>query len=145
MGKHAGRYSVYIRPFSYALDLIIINLLAGTFLFDSLTGIYYHFFVSISWIVIAWNVDFYEVYRYTKVIEILEKIFKQYVIYLIVNFAYIGYFLKFSEPSMMVKFVSLTVILIAAEKLFVYYSLRQFRATFGGNFRKVVIVGDGKT
>lgn len=126
------------------LDLIIINFLTESLLFQSLTGIYYHLFVSISWIVIAWNVDFYEVYRYTKVIEILQKIFKQYLVYVIINFAYIGYFLKFSEPSMMVKFVSIAMLLVAFEKLFVYYALRRFRAVFGGNFRRVVIVGDGK-
>lgn len=144
MQRHTGRFSVYIRPFSYLLDLIIINFLAYLLLINSLTGLYYHLFVSFSWIVISWNVGFYEVYRFTKVIEILSKIIKQYIVFTIVNFAYIGYFLKFSEPSLIVKFVTVAMIFIASGKLFVYYFLRRFRVVFGGNFRRVVIIGEEK-
>jgi len=142
--RHTGRFSVYIRPFSYVLDLIIINFLAYNLLINSLNGFYYHFFISFSWVVISWNVGFYEVYRFTKASEILEKIAKQYVVFTVVNFAYIGYFLKFSEPSLILKFVSIALGLIAFEKLFVYYFLRRFRVVYGGNFRKVVIVGEEK-
>ena len=145
MQRHTGRFSVYIRPFSYVLDLIIINFLAYNLLINSLNGFYYHFFISFSWVVISWNVGFYEVYRFTKASEILEKIVKQYLVFTVVNFAYIGYFLKFSEPSLILKFVSIALGLIAFEKLFVYYFLRRFRVVYGGNFRKVVIVGEEKS
>lgn len=144
MQRHTGRFSVYIRPFSYLLDLLIINFLAYSLLINSLNGFYYHLFLSFSWIIISWNVSFYEVYRFTKVSEIIEKIIKQYAVFIIVNFAYIGYFLKFSEPSLILKFISIAMILIAFEKLFIYYFLRRFRVVYGGNFRKVVIVGEEK-
>lgn len=145
MRRRTGRYSGYIRPFSYILDLIIINILAYFLLPESLNQIGYHIFVSISWIVIAWNIGFYEVYRYTKVIEILGNTLKQYFLFLIVNFAFIGFYLKFSEPSKMIQFVTLSIILIALAKFFVYYALRRFRVVFGGNFRRVVIVGHSKS
>lgn len=145
MRNRTGRYSGYIRPFSYALDLIIINLLAYFLLPETLNQIGYHLFVSISWVIIAWNIGFYEVYRYTKVIEILGNTLKQYMFFLIVNFAFIGFYLKFSEPSKMIQFVSLSILLIALAKFFVYYALRRFRVVFGGNFRRVVIVGNGKS
>lgn len=144
MQRHTGRFSIYIRPFSYALDLIIINYLAANLLINSLNGFYYHLLVSLSWIFISWNVSFYEVYRFTKVTEIIEKIVKQYILFTIVNFAYVGYFIKLSEPTILIKFVSLAIALIAFEKLFVYYFLRRYRVVFGGNFRRVVIVGDEK-
>lgn len=144
MQRPIGRFSVYIRPFTYLLDLIIINLLAYNLLLNSLNGFYYHLFVSFSWVVISWNTGFYEVYRFTKVIDILGKIIRQYIIFMIVNFAYIGYFLKFSEPSLIVKFVTITMFSIASAKLFVYYFLRKFRVVFGGNFRRVVIIGEEK-
>ena len=121
MQRHTGRFSIYIRPFSYLLDLMIINFLANSLLIDIFNGIYYHFFISFSWIVISWNVGFYEVYRFTKSSEILEKIGKQYATFIVVNFAYIGYFLKFSDPSLIIKFVSIATGLIAFEKLFIYY------------------------
>jgi len=143
--KKTGRYSGYIRPFSYILDLIIINILANFLLPQTLNVLGYHFFISISWLVIAWNIGFYEVYRYTKVIEIFSSILKQYFFFLLINFAFIGFYLKFSEPSKMIQFVSFSVILVGFAKFFIYFSLRRFRVVFGGNFRKVVIVGNGKS
>ena len=144
MQRHTGRFSIYIRPFSYLLDLIIINFLATILLINSLNSFYYHLFISFSWIVISWNVGFYEVYRFTKSSEIIEKIGKQYAAFILVNFAYIGYFLKFSEPSIILKFISTAMFFIAFEKLFIYYFLRKFRVVYGGNFRSVVIVGEEK-
>lgn len=145
MRKKTGRYSGYIRPFSYVLDLIIINILANFLLPETLNLLGYHFFISISWLVIAWNIGFYEVYRYTKVIEILSSVLKQYFFFLLINFAFIGFYLKFSEPSKMIQFVSFSLILVGLAKFFIYFSLRRFRVVFGGNFRKVVIVGNGKS
>jgi putative colanic acid biosynthesis UDP-glucose lipid carrier transferase len=101
--------------------------------------------VSLSWIFISWNVRFYEVYRFTKVTDIFEKLVKQYIVFTIVNFAYVGYFLELSEPTLIIKFVSLALSLIALEKLFIYYFLRRYREVFGGNFRRVVIIGEEKT
>lgn len=145
MRKKTGRYSGYIRPFSYVLDLIIINILANFLLPETLNLLGYHFFISISWLVIAWNIGFYEVYRYTKVIEILSSVLKQYFFFLLINFAFIGFYLKFSEPSKMIQFVSFSLILVGLAKFFIYFSLRRFRVVFGGNFRRVVIVGNGKS
>ena len=142
MQKHTGRFSIYIRPFSYALDLFIINYLVSILLLNSLNEIYYHFFVSLSWIFISWNVSFYKVYRFTKVTDIFEKLVKQYIVFTTVNFACVGYFLKLSEPTLIIKFVSLALSLIALEKLFIYYFLRRYRVVFGGNFRRVVIIGE---
>lgn len=145
MRKKTGRYSGYIRPFSYVLDLIIINILANFLLPETLNLLGYHFFISVSWLVIAWNIGFYEVYRYTKVIEIFSNILKQYLFFLLINFAFIGFYLKFSEPSKMIEFVSFSLILVSLAKFFIYFSLRRFRVVFGGNFRRVVIVGNGKS
>ena len=127
------------------LDLIIINILANFLLPETLNLLGYHFFVSISWLIIAWNIGFYEVYRYTKVIEIFSNILKQYFFFLLINFAFIGFYLKFSEPSKMIEFVSFSLILVSLAKFFIYFSLRRFRVVFGGNFRRVVIVGNGKS
>jgi putative colanic acid biosynthesis UDP-glucose lipid carrier transferase len=44
----------------------------------------------------------------------------------------------------MLKFVALSIILISTVKLFIFYFLKRFRVVFGGNFRRVVIVGTGK-
>ena len=145
MRKKTGRYSGYIRPFSYLLDVTVVNLLSTCILPETFQTLSFHFFISLAWVLLAMNIGFYEIYRYTKVIEIFGKIIKQYFLFLIVNFAYIGYFSKFSDSSIVLQFVSYSLILISLAKLFIYYFLRRFRVVFGGNFRKVVIVGNGKS
>lgn len=105
----------------------------------------YHIFISVCWIFIAWNIDFYEVYRYTKVLRIIGRIIRQYLFFLIASFAYIGFFLKFSRPIDVITYVTASLAIIALFKFSVYFFLRHFRVAFGGNFRKVVILGNGKS
>ncbi|MBN9285348.1 MULTISPECIES: undecaprenyl-phosphate glucose phosphotransferase [unclassified Flavobacterium] len=143
MRRNTGRYSGYIRPFSYLLDLIIINVLT-VFLLPQTIGCFYNIFISIAWIIVSFNIGFYEVYRYTKAIEILGKILKQYLLFLVLSFAYIGYFSKYTEPSATIKYTTISIALIALFKLAVFYFLKRFRVVFGGNFRRVVIVGHSK-
>ena len=95
MSPKVGRYSGYIRPFSYALDLLIINSVAYFFLPNELNTLSFHLFNSLTWVVLAWNLAFYEVYRFTKEFQILGKLFRQYLLFLIFNFAYLGFFYKF--------------------------------------------------
>jgi len=143
--KKTGRYSGYIRPFSYALDLLTINVLAYFMLSEHLHTTWYHIFITLSWVFIAWNIDFYEVYRYTKVVRIMGRLFKQYLAFLVLNFAYIGFFSKFSEPSEVVWYVTLSLSVVGSFKFAVYFFLRRFRVMFGGNYRKVIILGNGKS
>lgn len=144
MKQKTGRYSGFIRPFSYIVDILIINLIAYYFLPKELNSLGFHFFISIFWVLIAWNVAFYEVYRFTKEFQILGKLIKQYFFIIIFNFAYLGYFYKFSEPSQMVKYISASIFLIGFFKFSIYFFLRKFRLVFGGNYRRVVVVGNGK-
>jgi putative colanic acid biosynthesis UDP-glucose lipid carrier transferase len=138
------RYSGYIRPFSYLFDIAVINIFISVVLPTELNEQKFHFFTTIAWLLISWNIQFYEVYRFTKSIEILGKILKQSVLYLLINFAYLGYFYKFSSPTQMVNYVAISISIISLDKFFIYFFLRKFRAFFGGNFRKVIIVGSGK-
>jgi putative colanic acid biosynthesis UDP-glucose lipid carrier transferase len=76
-----GRYSGYIRPFSYLIDLIIINVLAFYVFFFHSNQIIYSFLISLAWLSIAIYLGFYEVYRYTKVIAILNCALKQFILF----------------------------------------------------------------
>ena len=144
MSPKVGRYSGYIRPFSYTIDLLIINSVAYFFLPKEINIVSFHLFISFTWIILAWNLAFYEVYRFTKEFQIIGKIIRQYLLFLIFNFAYLGFFYKFSEPSQMIKYISLSLVLVAFEKFSIYYFLKKLRVNFGGNFRRVVVVGFGK-
>jgi len=145
MKNKKGRYSVYIRPFTYVLDLLIINLFSYSILSEDFFSLYFNFFISLSWIIIAINIGFYEVYRYTKVVSILNKIFKQFALFTILCYGFAGFYVRNSNSGDTIKYTITSLAVISILKLFVFYFLRKYRSILGGNFRKVVIVGSGKS
>lgn len=145
MKNKTGRYSGYIRPFTYLLDLIIINLFSYLIISKELFSLYFQIFTSFSWIVIAFNVQFYEVYRFTKVVSIVSKIIKQFILFLISCYAFSGFYLQDSNSKMILTYTVTAIFAISILKLSIYFFLRKYRVFYGGNFRNVVIVGNGKS
>ncbi len=144
MKNKRGRYSAYIRPFSYVLDLAIINLFAVLLLSEVVYSHYFAVFISLSWIIIALNIGFYEVYRFTKVVAIGNRVVKQFVLFTIVCFAFLGLYIKDSAVRETLEYTLISLFVISCAKLFIYYFLRKYRTIYGGNFRKVVILGSPK-
>ena len=144
MKNKTGRYSAYIRPFSYFIDLAIINLFAILLLTENVYSIYFVVFSSLSWVVIALNVEFYEVYRYTKIIAIGNKVLKQFVLFTIICFAYFGIFSSNSNARETIVYTSISLLTVAFAKIFIYYFLRKYRRLSGSNYRKVVLLGSTK-
>ncbi|MBF4472811.1 exopolysaccharide biosynthesis polyprenyl glycosylphosphotransferase [Flavobacterium sp. HJJ] len=141
MKTTTGIYSGYIRPFSRLIDLIIIIFFTAYFSGIPVFQDYYAFFISCAWFVIAVNLGFYEVYRYTKVTTILNCTLKQAAIYTVCCFA-IAYFYHDSyRLNAILLFTSVSIIVILGCKLFIYFFLRKFRILFGRNSRRVVLVG----
>ena len=88
-GEHTGRYSKYIRPFSILLDLAVINILPFCF-FDGL-NLEFNYFIPYQifvWISVAFLIKFYAVYRFTTPIEILSKLVRQSVLFLLLVIAF---------------------------------------------------------
>jgi putative colanic acid biosynthesis UDP-glucose lipid carrier transferase len=140
-----GRYSGYIRPFSYLIDLIIINILAIYIIPVSVNEIFYSVFISCTWFIIAANLGFYEVYRYTKVISILNCTLKQGLLFTLFCLAFEFFYSENSNSEKVVLFAAIALFLILLIKLFIYYFLRKYRVLFGGNFRTVVLLGNNKS
>lgn len=140
-----GRYSVYLRPISYLIDLSIINGFALLFFFKEINPIVFVFFISISWVLLSISSNFYEVYRYTREVTILSLIFRQIVLFTLVVFAFSGYNYEFNiYPNTIFKYVTVVFIAIIAFKFALYYLLQKYRVSFGGNYRTTVILGVNK-
>jgi putative colanic acid biosysnthesis UDP-glucose lipid carrier transferase len=140
-----GRYSGYIRPFSRLLDLIVIIFFTGYFSAIPVFEDFYVFFISCAWFIIATNLGFYEVYRYTKVIAILNCTLKQATAFTICCLAF-GYFYPQKHSlSTILQFTTVSILFILGFKLFIYFFLRKYRILFGGNFRSVILVGKDNT
>lgn len=140
-----GRYSGFLRPISYVIDLLVICVLAQQFFSDSNQYIQYVVFISISWIIVSLRSNFYEIYRFTKVVKIVTLIGKQSVLFTVLVFAFFGFFKDIDRYTMDIsKYVIYVFGLISLFKLAIYYLLKKYRVLLGGNFRRVIIIGLNK-
>ncbi|MFV5690793.1 undecaprenyl-phosphate glucose phosphotransferase [Flavobacterium sp. LT1R49] len=138
-----GRYSKYIRPISVSIDLIVISVLS-LFIFKELDLDieYYLIYQAIGWITAAFFIRFYEIYRFTTPIEIISKIIKQGVLFLLIIIA----FFPFSNRvvfsgEVIVMFISSVMVLIMISKFSLFYYLKEYRIITGSNYRSAVIIG----
>ena len=145
MKTKSGRYSGYIRPFSYLIDLIIINVLAVFILWFHTNQIYYAVFISFGWFIIAANLGFYEVYRYTKVIAILNCTLKQGVLFAFFCLILEYFYSETANQKAVAFFVFVTLSAVLFIKLFIYYFLKRYRILFGRNFRSVILLGNNNS
>ena len=142
-----GRFSGYLRPISYLIDLSIINVLAYLFFSNNFQVLNFIIFTSIAWIIASFRSNFYEIYRFTSLIKILSLIIKQGVIFTLIIFAFFGYYGEVNKnPLEIFKYILLVFLFITVFKLAIYYLLKKYRRLFGGNYRNTVIIGkNGKT
>ncbi|MCL9769484.1 undecaprenyl-phosphate glucose phosphotransferase [Flavobacterium sp. HXWNR69] len=145
MKGKTGRYSVYIRPIQTILDLLIINLLVIVCMRPAMSNFGYHIIVSVFWLVISYYSGFYEVYRYSKGIEIIGKLLKQFFFISLITFAYVGYKYKYVTTDEVGFYILSSFLLVGFLKLFIFVFLRKYRLLYGGNFRNVIILGNGKS
>ena len=140
-----GRYSGYLRPISYIIDLSIINTLAVLYLLEKTNSLVFVVFISLGWMLISIYSKFYEVYRYTRPVDILSLVFRQAILFLLFIFAFSGLYHELKiYPKPIVKYTIASFILISIFKFMVYYLLQRYRISFGGNYRNTVIFGVNK-
>ena len=140
-----GRYSGFLRPISYIVDLIIIGYFSFEIIYEKSDILYFYIYISISWIVSTLLSDFYEIYRHTSVTKIFGLIAKQTIIFLLLVFAFFGFYNDLSAKSInILKYALLVMSLITITKFAIFFLLKKYRKVFKGNLRKVVIVGLNK-
>ncbi|PQV49660.1 putative colanic acid biosynthesis UDP-glucose lipid carrier transferase [Jejuia pallidilutea] len=137
-----GRYSGFIKPISFLVDLVIIN--ATVFLFEiNLTDRLLFFgYISVLWSIISFYNRFYEVQRNTRIIQILTLLLKQIVLFAAVLYAFIGFF---KQPNIsrlnLGNYLILVFGLLTFFKFLIYFLLNKYRSSLGGNIRLVVVIG----
>ena len=137
-----GRYSGYIRPFLYAIDLLLIAILAYFLLDLGNNIIAFVLFMGITWVFSALKSGFYEVYRYTRLTRIFYLVFIQLLLFILAVFAFFGFSSELAvAPREAMTYVSFVFFGIVLFKLGVFYLLKKYRTRLGGNYRRVVILG----
>lgn len=140
---HTGRYSKYIRPISIVLDVMVITLLSLYFFKDLKLNMYvYITYQTFAWLLIAFLVKFYEVFRFTTPVEIISKLFKQFSIFLLAIIA----FFPFQKTSIfsgkaIAVFMIVSFVIIVLFKYFFFFYLKKYRLMTHNNYRNAVIIG----
>jgi putative colanic acid biosynthesis UDP-glucose lipid carrier transferase len=138
-----GRYSKYIRPISIFIDLMVVSVLSLFFFKELNIAIgSYIVYQTIAWISAAYLVKFYEIFRFSTPIEIISKIVKQAVLFLLLVIAYFPFFKEtIFKGTVIAMFITSVVLLITFSKFLLYYILKEYRIVTGSNFRNAVILG----
>jgi putative colanic acid biosynthesis UDP-glucose lipid carrier transferase len=140
-----GRYSGYLRYISYLIDLSIINGLGLFYFFKTVDSFSFVLLISTAWIILSIYSKFYEVYRYSREINIASLIFKQLVLFTLLMFAFSGFYHELDiQPIIILKYTLLSLFLIGLFKFTLYYLLQKYRTSFGGNYRITAIIGKNK-
>ncbi|MCR9182164.1 MAG: undecaprenyl-phosphate glucose phosphotransferase [Flavobacteriaceae bacterium] len=140
-----GRYSGLLRPISYAIDLLVIQAIAYFLFFNKEINFNFLIFISAVWIFVSIKSNFYEIYRFTQVVKIFNLLGKQMVLFILVVFAFFGFYNEMSiHYNTVFKYVLFTFLLISVFKLTIYYLLKKYRTVLGGNYRNTVIIGKNK-
>lgn len=140
-----SRYSGFITPISYLLDLSII--IGCVFLFPiNITHTYgFLSYVGVFWIIIAFSSHFYEVHRHTRIVQIVTLLFRQMLFFAIILYAFIG---VFKQPNIsrleLGNYLICVFLLIAFFKFLIFFLLNKYRSTLGGNIRNVIVIGDNE-
>ena len=141
MQRKIGRYSKYLRPITITFDLIVLVIFGIWLLPDSFQATYFYFYLAFSWIIISITTKFYQVYRFTKLIQIAQKTIKQYFLFALNIFALNGLFSLTKEYNVVGFYLFATAIVIVLAKYLIFWLLKLFRKYYKGNIRRIVIVG----
>ncbi len=138
----SGRYSGFLRPISYGIDLFFIHFLAFSMFGTSFPYFNFVVYLTIAWLVLSLRSGFYEIYRFTHAANIMSLLGKQGIVFVLIVFSFFGFYNQFDiPPSIVFKYVLLVMSCIAIVKFGIYYLLKKYRLHLGGNIRKVVILG----
>ncbi|MBW3518888.1 exopolysaccharide biosynthesis polyprenyl glycosylphosphotransferase [Flavobacterium sp. NKUCC04_CG] len=144
MNKKIGRYSHLIKYIVIGIDLLTMLLFSTWILRLSITS-YLSLWLVGSWFLIAFYNEFYKVYRFTSIVTIVQKFLKQLVIYFLCFFASLGFLeMHLNRWDIVSYFVMLSITLFGI-KIFIFNILKQYRLSYGGNKRYVMVLGNSKT
>ena len=159
MAFKRGRYSWILRPVLIIYDLFIINVFAYNLLSFNSQGLHFfssetfnnkyllYLFYSIAfWLLSSYFLKFYNVYRYTSLLNILSLIVKQFIAYGLIVFAFVGVFRSINIQAIdTLNYLLYSFGAISILKLLSYYILKSVRVYLKGNLRNIVVIGSGES
>lgn len=140
-----GKYSDFIRPIAFTLDLSIVYVMAYLILLPYINISSFFIYMFIVWTISSFISEFYIVYRHTHTTNILILLTRQTVLLALVTFAYFGFHKhEWIHASTIIKFVMFSMTGVFIIKFTLLYLLKRYRLHLKGNIKRVVILGDNK-
>lgn len=139
------RYANLIKPLSLIIDLGII--IFSLFLFQiNITDFrLLVLYISVIWLIISFRNDFYEIKRNTIAVRIATLLIKQFIVYALTLYAFIGIFKQPDISRLALAYYLLFIFLIISFfKYFTYFLLNRYRAYLKGNTRQVIVIGENE-
>ncbi|MCA0152366.1 undecaprenyl-phosphate glucose phosphotransferase [Winogradskyella vincentii] len=136
------RYSRWIRPALFILDLIVILVLSYVFLTKNWLDL---LFFGSFWVFLFFFFSYSQVYRFSKIINILFLLSKQISVFVLLIFAF--YYVTDSKVSFQQIFLFYIAILFLFNlwRTILHHFFRKYRIVTGGEFNRVVILGKNKS
>ena len=125
MQKKRGGYSFLIRPILFVMDIGILIFYSFHFI-APLCTIQFLVFLCLSWLISAYMLGFYEVYRYTRILKIISLLIQQGSLLLVLMYAYFG-LLRITAISFKLnsRFMLTTIVTIGIIKIILYIIIVQ--------------------
>lgn len=137
------RYSGWIRPIAYTVDMCIVFIASYLILFPYVDLLIFTLYITVAWLFLSFATRFYEVYRYTHATNLFVLLAKQTVMFSLVVFAYFGYHShSWIHSTTVLKYTLISMFFVAIAKFSLFYLLKRYRLHLKGNVRKVIILGD---
>jgi putative colanic acid biosynthesis UDP-glucose lipid carrier transferase len=142
------RYSIFLRPSTIMLDLLVLNLWLYLFIIFPTTvrGIEilnFLLMMNLGWFLAANILGIYRIFRLTKFTRIIKDILKQMLVFSFMAFSFFTIY-QISLSKALVLYVFEMLFFLGASIIFLrslsYYFIKKYRL-MGGNFRNVIIVG----
>nr|WP_255481752.1 exopolysaccharide biosynthesis polyprenyl glycosylphosphotransferase [Flavobacterium sp. xlx-221] len=122
--------------------MLVIMGCAFLMLPQNFQSIYTILYLLFSWIIISVVTKFYQVYRFTKLIQIAQKAIKQFLLYSFSIFALNGLIIKEDKLTTIFIYLAIVFTVIVVVKYTVFYLLKVFRKYYKGNLRRIIVVGN---
>ena len=145
MHINKGRYSKYINPILILIDLcFIISLTILCYSFPTNEVLLFLTYQIGSWMIIAYFLKTYEVYRFTTLVEILNRLMLHFVIF---SLCVLSFFTVFKIDFVLQEIaynIGFLFVFVSLFKFLFYYYIKRYRIETKKNIRHILLVGDSK-
>ena len=119
--------SRYIIPLAFLFDILLLNGLLFRILPENYHILFFVLYINFIWVIISLNINYYEIYRFTKLYNIIIKNIKQFAIFLILCYAFSGFYFNNVKSFRILNYVLYSFFFVLSFEIIRFYALHFYR------------------